>query len=72
LCSKSRRARQMVYKWLWKLVILERIRAWLWKVKWEGVTTKLFLSRRNLANDMRCPKCRMHAKETQHLLTEWH
>jgi len=57
-------------KWILGLVVSERIRAWLWKVRWNGISTKAFLFRRNLATDMRCPRWGISAEDIQHLLTD--
>ena len=36
------RVRKKECKWIWELVVSERIRAWLWKVRWNGINTKAF------------------------------
>ena len=64
--------REQSYKWLWSLVASERIRAWIWRVKMNGIRTKAFLSRGNLVSNMRCMRCEIFAEDMHHRLTECH
>ena len=72
LCARREdNSRQWDLNWIWKLCASERIRAWLWRVRRNGISTKAFLSRRGLVINMRCPRCGIFAEDT-HLISECH
>ncbi|KAK1320496.1 hypothetical protein QJS10_CPA03g01301 [Acorus calamus] len=59
-----------VWKWMWKLPIIPKIKMFIWRLLWNSLHTKTFLDSRGIHVNMQCPLCQQCPGTAHHLFME--